>query len=73
MTSNFDMLDVIHCSPPYASIIPLEPHRLNQVHRRSKARAEPQDRTNVSSYFGLENCDAHLSLLEMVGTPSKST
>ena len=73
MTSNNDMLDVIHRRSPYASIIPLKPHRLNQVHRCSEARAEPQDRTNVSRYLWLKKGDAHLGSLEMVGTPSKTT
>ena len=65
MPRNSDMVDVVHRGPPDPPVIPLEAHRFDQVHRRSKACAEPQDRAYVTCNLRLEECDAHPAVVEV--------
>ena len=60
MTCNGDMVDIVHGGPAYSSIIPLEPHGLNKVHRRPQTGSEAQNGADVSSNFWFEKSNAHL-------------
>lgn len=60
MTDNGDMVDIVHGGPAYSSIIPLEPHRLDEVHSRPQTGTEAQNGTDVSSNFRFEKGNAHL-------------
>jgi len=59
MTCNGDMVDIVHRGPTNSSIIPLEPKRLDNVHSRPQTGAEPQNGTDVSGNFRLEEGNAH--------------
>ena len=48
------MVDIIHRRAPHAPVVPFESQRLHKVHRRAKARAQPQHRTDISGNLGFE-------------------
>ena len=53
------MIDVIHRRAADAAIVPSEPERFDQVHRRPETGAKAQDRADISSDFGIEQGDTH--------------
>ncbi|NIJ08196.1 hypothetical protein FHS31_001813 [Sphingomonas vulcanisoli] len=53
------MIDIVHRGTADAAIIPGEPHWLDQIDRRAKARAKPQHGANIPGNFRLEEGDAH--------------
>ena len=59
MTDDIDVIDVIHSGTPHSAIIPLEPHRLDQIDAGSQTGAKPQDGTNVLGNFRLEKRNSH--------------
>jgi hypothetical protein len=48
MAGDVNMIDIIHGGPTHPSIIPLEAHRLDQVHGRTHTGSEPQNSADVS-------------------------
>lgn len=60
MSRNGDMIDIVHGSAAYSSIIPLEAHRLDNIHSRPKACTKPQNGADISSYFGFKKSNTHL-------------
>ena len=59
MADNGDMIDIVHRSPAYSSIIPREPQRLDQIHCRPEASTKAQNGADVSSNFRFKKGNAH--------------
>ena len=53
------VIDVIHRRTADAAIVPSEPERFDQVHRRPETGAKAQDRADISSDFRFEQGDTH--------------
>jgi hypothetical protein len=54
MACNGDVIDIVHRRSANPSIIPLEPQRLDQVHSRAEAGAQPQNGADISGNLRFE-------------------
>lgn len=63
MAGDLNMIYIVHGGPTYASIIPLEAHRLDQVHSRTHTGSEPQNSADVSGNLRLKKSDPHSARL----------
>jgi len=63
MAGNFNMIDIIHGGSTHPSIIPLEPHWLDQVHSRTHTGSKPQNSADVSGNLRLKKSDPHSTRL----------
>src|SRR4051794_5047354 len=59
MMNNGDMVDIVHGGPTNPSIIPLEPHGLDQINSGTHAGCEPQNGANISGNLWLEKSNSH--------------